>query len=99
MMEAGKEEIQTLPGLFDLPLAINRGNCVNQQVEFKKTELEKFLNLKLHRSERHAIRNLLGLLEAKIEHYQEALSYFTQVISEDPTNLNAIANRQSLAKI
>ena len=53
----------------------------------------------MHRPERHAIRNLLGLLEARVENYQQALSYFAQVISEDPTNLNAIGNCQSLANI
>lgn len=61
--------------------------------------LNEYLQLKLHRPERHAIRNLLGLLEARIENYQQALGYFTQVLSEDPTNLNAIANCRSLANI
>ena len=96
---SGKDDFQISPGLFELPLFINRGSYANLQVEYKKTTLEKYLQLKLHRPERHAIRNLLGLLETRIENYQEAWSYFTKVITEDPANLNAIANRQSLAKI
>ena len=42
-----KEDFQILPGLFELPLYINRGGYVNLKVEYKKMMLAKILTIKI----------------------------------------------------
>ena len=83
------------PGMFTLPLVINSGNLKNVSVEYKLQVLEKYLETKRERPERYAIRNVLGLLAARMENYEQAEKYFSYILSEseDAKNLNALANK------
>ncbi|XP_038075596.1 uncharacterized protein LOC119743266 [Patiria miniata] len=64
--------------------------------DFKRGHLLAYLEEKKNKAERHAIRNLLGVLAYRQENdRQGALDYFNHILSpgEDPDNLNAMANR------
>ncbi|XP_038075604.1 uncharacterized protein LOC119743273 [Patiria miniata] len=64
--------------------------------DFKCGHLLAYLEEKKNKAERHAIRNLLGVLAYRQENNRQgALDYFNHILSpgEDPDNLNAMANR------
>ncbi|XP_038075594.1 uncharacterized protein LOC119743264 [Patiria miniata] len=64
--------------------------------DFKRGHLLAYLEEKKNKAERHAIRNLLGVLAYRQQNdRQGALNYFNHILSpgEDPDNLNAMANR------
>ncbi|XP_038075601.1 uncharacterized protein LOC119743270 [Patiria miniata] len=64
--------------------------------DFKRRHLLAYLEEKKNKAERHAIRNLLGVLAYRQQNdRQGALDYFNHILSpgEDPDNLNAMANR------
>ncbi len=62
--------------------------------DYKEESLKDFLDPKSHRPERHAIRNLLGVLAFRRNQVKEAKDYFNKILEpgEDPDNLNAKAN-------
>ncbi|XP_038079120.1 tetratricopeptide repeat protein 22-like [Patiria miniata] len=82
-------------GHFQLPLLTNRGPIVEVTANYKRRVLEDYLQRKQNRPERHAIRNLLGVLAfAQDRDVDRAREHFEFILSEseDPDNLNAKAN-------
>ncbi|XP_033628181.1 tetratricopeptide repeat protein 22-like [Asterias rubens] len=82
-------------GHFKLPLVINtEGQPLDPiTTDYKADTLKRFLDYKTNRPERHAIRNLLGVLAFRGgNRVEEAKSYFRKILNEDPGNLNAKAN-------
>ncbi|XP_071797520.1 tetratricopeptide repeat protein 22-like [Asterias amurensis] len=81
-------------GHFNLPLLVNtEGQPLDQiTTDYKEGNLKRFLEDKKHRPERHAIRNLLGVLAFRGNRVKEAKDYFMKILYEDPGNLNAKAN-------
>ena len=87
-------------GHFFLHLTMNKGHIDAKQAEYHMEVKTKYLELKNHRPERHAIRNLLGMLLYRLGKIEEAFEYFDTVLSEgeDPENLNALANRKYICE-
>ena len=91
--------MQVSPGHFSLPLSINR-IADPERIRYKQNVLQCLLRQKRHRPESHAIRNLLGLLAARVAQYDEAMGHFMKVTSEeqDVCNLNAYANMKQICE-
>ncbi|XP_022084285.1 tetratricopeptide repeat protein 22-like [Acanthaster planci] len=87
-------------GLFLLPLTINKDNINAKLADRVIAIRRRFLDFKKTRPERHAIRNLLGVLAFRLGKFDEALEYFDKVLleGEDPDNLNALANRKYICE-
>ncbi|XP_022111418.1 tetratricopeptide repeat protein 22-like [Acanthaster planci] len=81
-------------GHFGLPLHTNTGTIVPVTANYKRGVLEYYLNRKGDRPERHALRNLLGVLAFQQGQRDLARQHFDRILSEgeDPGNLNARAN-------
>ncbi|XP_038059792.1 tetratricopeptide repeat protein 22-like [Patiria miniata] len=87
--------IQVSPGHFMLPLLINKEiNIDTTVVETKLRDLDHFLRVRIGRPEELAILNAKGLLNLRLNRYEEALDLFHAVLAKDPENLNALANLQ-----
>ena len=81
------------PGIVQLPLEINAENFDRDNVEkFTYPKLRHYLEEKMNRPERNTIINLLGVVAARLEHYDEALTLLNKVLEEDRDNLNALTN-------
>ncbi|XP_071802742.1 uncharacterized protein [Asterias amurensis] len=83
-------------GHYLLPLTMNKGQINAKQAEYHIEVKTKYLDIKKHRPERHALRNLLGMLHFRLDKFDESLAFFDKILSdgEDPKNLNALANRK-----
>ena len=83
-------------GHYLLPLTMNKGHINAKQAEYHIEVKTKYLNIKKHRPERHALRNLLGILHFRLGKFDESLEFFDKILSdgEDPKNLNALANQK-----
>ncbi|XP_038065982.1 uncharacterized protein LOC119736049 [Patiria miniata] len=93
---ASRRTLATPVGHFHLSLLCNRSRLTDITADFKRGHLLAYLEEKRMKAERHAIRNLLGVLAYRQENdRQGALDYFNHILSpgEDPDNLNAMANR------
>ncbi|XP_038045405.1 tetratricopeptide repeat protein 22-like [Patiria miniata] len=83
-------------GLFLLPLTTNKGH-INEILAKRVMAIRtRYLELKKERPERHAIRNLLGVLAFRLGQLEKALEHLNKILSdgEDPNNLNALANKK-----
>ncbi|XP_071802347.1 uncharacterized protein [Asterias amurensis] len=83
-------------GHYLLPLTMNKGHINAKQAEYHIRVKTKYLDIKKHRPERHALRNLLGILHFRLGKFDESLEFFDKILSdgEDPKNLNALANQK-----
>ncbi len=83
-------------GHYLLPLTMNKCHINDKQAEYHIEVKTKYLDLKKHRPERHALRNLLGMLHFRLNKFDESLAFIDKILSEgeDPENLNALANRK-----
>ncbi|XP_038045871.1 uncharacterized protein LOC119720302 [Patiria miniata] len=87
-------------GHFLLPMTMNKGHIETKLADYVFKVRSRYLELKENRPERHALRNLLGMLAFRIGQFEEALGYLDKILSagEDPENLNALANRKYMCE-
>ncbi|XP_072043061.1 tetratricopeptide repeat protein 22-like [Amphiura filiformis] len=83
------------PGFANLPLDVNTENFDTEDVaKYAYKVLENYLKDKIDRPERHAIRNLMGFIDARLKRYEKAIEILSEVLEEDEDNVNALANLQ-----
>ncbi|XP_022084286.1 tetratricopeptide repeat protein 22-like [Acanthaster planci] len=87
-------------GHFLLPLTMNKGHIEAKEADYVFKVRGAFLDMKKERPERHALRNLLGMLAFRTGQLEEAFEYLDKILSEgeDPHNLNALANRKYMCE-
>ncbi|XP_072044093.1 tetratricopeptide repeat protein 22-like [Amphiura filiformis] len=83
------------PGFANLPLDVNTENFDTEgAAKYAYKVLENYLQDKIDRPERHAIRNLMGFIDARLKRYETAIEILSKVLEEDEDNVNALANLQ-----
>ncbi|XP_072024950.1 tetratricopeptide repeat protein 22-like [Amphiura filiformis] len=87
------------PGFAKLPLDVNTEHFDTDDVaKYRYKVLENYLQEKIDRPERHAVRNLLGFIDARLKRYEKAIEILSKVLEEDQDNVNALANLQWVYK-
>ena len=84
-----------VPGLLDLPLAINNPHLTQNEYSEAKGRIERRLPLLdrdyAERPIRHAVRNFTATLYYCTDKKHKAIEFWEKVVREDPTNLECHA--------